>query len=117
MAALGSFVVGILANIYGRFSDGRSFVVAVPGILYQLPTGLTNTAGGNSGTLFNSTAANSSSSSPGLALNSSNITNGFETGQQLLSVSLGITIGLFSATILMYMLGGRKIRGGGLFSF
>lgn len=117
VAALGSFVVGILANIYGRFSDGRSFVVAVPGILYQLPTGLTNTAGGNSGTLFNSTAANSSSSSPGLALNSSNITNGFETGQQLLSVSLGITIGLFSATILMYMLGGRKIRGGGLFSF
>ena len=39
-SAMGSFTVGILSNIYGRFFDGRSFVVSVPGILYQLPTGI-----------------------------------------------------------------------------
>jgi uncharacterized membrane protein YjjB (DUF3815 family) len=38
----GSFVVGLLGNIWGRFNNGTSFVVMVVGVLFQLPSGLSN---------------------------------------------------------------------------
>lgn len=41
-SAIGSFVVGTLGNVYGRLSNGNSFPVTVPGILFQLPSGLSN---------------------------------------------------------------------------
>jgi uncharacterized membrane protein YjjP (DUF1212 family) len=45
ISALGSFCVGLLGNLYGRFfSNGASFPVMVVGILFQLPSGLS--AGG-----------------------------------------------------------------------
>ena len=99
---LGSMAVGLLANIYGRVFDGRAFVVSVPGILYQLPSGLSN------GGLLN--FANTSSDST-TAFN-----QGFAVASSLLQVAMGLTIGLFTSTVLTYALGGRKIRGGGLFS-
>ncbi|PWZ00952.1 DUF1212-domain-containing protein [Testicularia cyperi] len=103
-SALGSLAVGILANIYGRFFDGRSFVVSVPGILYQLPSGLSNGGG-----LLN--FANNSDSTSAFA-------SGFTVAQSLVEVALGLTVGLFASTVLSYLLGGRRIRnGGGLFSF
>ncbi|WFD33224.1 hypothetical protein MCUN1_000037 [Malassezia cuniculi] len=111
-AAIGSFTVGILAHVYGRIFDGRSFVVAVPGILYQLPTGL-NTVKGSNG-LLDGAGQNSTDSA---SFGSDAVTNGFSIGTQLLNVALGITIGIFCSTILMHILGGRKIRGGGMFSF
>ncbi|GAC94744.1 hypothetical protein PHSY_002317 [Pseudozyma hubeiensis SY62] len=103
-AALGSLAVGLMANLYGRMFDGRSFVVSVPGILYQLPSGLSNGGG-----LLN--FANQSDSSSAFA-------SGFTVAQSLVEVALGLTVGLFAATVLSYLLGGRKMRnGGGLFSF
>lgn len=102
-SALGSLCVGLLANIYGRMFDGRAFVVSVVGILYQLPSGLSN------GGLL--AFANTSSSS------SSNFDAGWSVAQSLVEVALGLTVGLFAATTLAYTLGGRKVRGGGLFSF
>ncbi|PKI83797.1 hypothetical protein MVES_001893 [Malassezia vespertilionis] len=148
VAAMGSFAVGVLSNIYGRIFDGRSFVVAVPGILYQLPSGLS----GNGTTLVSgvqqsSVSANTTTNSTvlqcfapnGLPIDIPSMNNtmgtctaknqttanssgqevqdGLEIGTQLLNVSLGITIGLFCSTILMHLLGGRKVRGSGLFSF
>ena len=102
-SALGSLCVGILANIYGRIFDGRSFVVAVPGILYQLPSGLSN------GGLLK--FADSSSSE-------ATYDSGFNVARSLIEVTIGLTVGLFTSTVLSYMLGGRKVRnGGGLFSF
>ncbi|KAI9617061.1 hypothetical protein H4Q26_010699 [Puccinia striiformis f. sp. tritici PST-130] len=67
-SALGSFIVGFLANIYGR--------------------------------LFQGTPSSSLS--------------GFQVGQQLLEVSLGLVIGLFVATVLVYPFGNRR---GGLMAF
>ncbi|KAL4402187.1 pheromone-regulated protein Prm10 [Malassezia pachydermatis] len=112
-SAMGSFTVGALANIYGRLFDGRSFVVAVPGILYQLPSGMTGgTAASPTFLSFATLAANSTGDSK-----TKEVTSGFQIGAQLLNVSLGIAIGLFASTLLMYFLGGRKVRGGGMFSF
>ena len=103
-AALGSFAVGLLANFYGRVFDGRSFVVAAPGILYQLPSGLSNGGG-----LLNF-ASNSDSNAA--------FSSGFSVAQSLIEVALGMTVGLFASTVLSFLLGGKKVRNsGGLFSF
>ncbi|KAA1091202.1 hypothetical protein PGT21_028315 [Puccinia graminis f. sp. tritici] len=98
-SALGSFVVGFLANIYGRLFQGTSFIVALVPILFQLPSGL-----GNGGLLYFANTLDSSHS----------FTSGFQVGQQLLEVSLGLVIGLFVATVLVYPFGNRR---GGLMAF
>ena len=103
-SALGSLAVGVLSNVYGRIFDGRAFVVSIPGILYQLPSGLSN--GGLLAFASNTTQGGTSSFS-----------SGFSVATSLVEVALGLTVGLFTATVLAYLLGGRKIRGGGLFSF
>jgi len=98
-SALGSFVVGFLANIYGRLFQGTSFIVALVPILFQLPSGL-----GNGGLLYFANTSDSSHS----------FTSGFQVGQQLLEVSLGLVIGLFVATVLVYPFGNKR---GGLMAF
>lgn len=107
-SAMGSFTVGTLANIYGRIFDGRSFVVAVTGILFQLPTGMTGTT-----TLYSFARLDNTNNGNGAA----EVTQGFQIGATLLNVSLGIAIGLFASSLLMFILGGRKVRVGGMFSF
>ncbi|POW20757.1 hypothetical protein PSHT_03173 [Puccinia striiformis] len=92
-SALGSFIVGFLANIYGRLFQGTSFIVALVPILFQLPSGL-----GNGGLLYFANTSDSSHS----------FTSGFQVGQQLLEVSLGLVIGLFVATVLVYPFGNRR---------
>ncbi|KNZ44806.1 uncharacterized protein VP01_87g9 [Puccinia sorghi] len=98
-SAMGSFVVGFLANIYGRLFQGTSFIVALVPILFQLPSGL-----GNGGLLYFANTSDSSHS----------FTSGFQVGQQLLEVSLGLVIGLFLATVLVYPFGNKR---GGLMAF
>lgn len=109
-STMGSFTIGVLANLYGQLFDGRSFVVAVPGILYQLPSGMSagSTSFLNFATLQDSNTADNKSAE---------VTSGFQIGAQLLNVSLGIAIGLFAASLLIYFLGGRRARGRALFSF
>lgn len=104
-SALGAFTVGILSNVFGRLYDGKSYTVAAVGVLYQLPSGLSN---GNN-TLLNFANNNQSSEQ--------SFTSGFQVAQGLVEVALGLTVGLYAATVLAYVLGGRKIRGGGFFSF
>jgi uncharacterized membrane protein YjjB (DUF3815 family) len=94
-SALGSLCVGILANIYGRIFDGRAFVVAVPGesrdvaasgicsppplgILYQLPSGLSN------GGLLNFANVGEGSSA------TRNFNSGFQVAQSLVEVAIGL---------------------------
>ncbi|WFC99562.1 hypothetical protein MYAM1_002307 [Malassezia yamatoensis] len=111
VGAMGSFTVGLLSNLYGRLFDGRTFVVAVPGILLQLPTGLASSGNTNFISYAQSNSGNATTSS------SSEVTDGLNIGAQLLNVSLGMTIGLFCATMVMHIIGGRRARAGGLFSF
>lgn len=105
-SALGAFAVGLLSNIFGRIYDGKSYTVAAVGVLYQLPSGL---SAGPQGSLLNFANTNSSSSD--------SFNSGFQVAAGLVEVALGLTVGLYAATVLAYLLGGRKVRGGGLFSF
>lgn len=77
-SAIGSFVVGTLGHIYGRFSNGSSFPVTVVGILFQLPSGLSN------GGIFSFASENQSGSG-------NSYSDGFQVAEQLVSVAVGLT--------------------------
>lgn len=104
VSAIGSFCVGILGNIYGRVSKGASFPVMVTGILMQLPSGL------KEGGLFN--FANDTDGGSVAQWGT-----GFKVAGQLVSVAIGLTVGLFVAAVVMHPLGGSRRRGAGIFSF
>ncbi|ORY28518.1 hypothetical protein BCR39DRAFT_535068 [Naematelia encephala] len=102
-SAIGSFVVGTLGNIYGRFSNGSSFPVTVTGILFQLPSGLAN------GGIFSFAAETTSSTQA--------YSDGFSVAEQLVSVAIGLTVGLFVSAVVTHPFGGGRKRGSGIFSF
>ncbi|GAA5895679.1 uncharacterized protein JCM6883_001586 [Sporobolomyces salmoneus] len=102
-SAIGSFAVGFLGNMYGRVTKESPFVVMVPGILVQLPSGLSN-----GGLLaFTDTSDNSSA-----------YASGFQTAESLVQVAIGLTVGLFvSAALVNLVFGGGRRRGSNLSSF
>ncbi|KAI0280322.1 hypothetical protein BC826DRAFT_1112266 [Russula brevipes] len=101
-AAVGAFAVGVTANIYGRLFRGNAFAVMITGVLFQLPSGL-----GNGGLLhFASQQASGSSAS---------YLSGFQVALQLISVSVGLTVGLGISLVLVFPIQSRK-RKSGVFS-
>jgi len=103
-AAVGGAAVGFVANMYGRFFNGNAFVVMITGILFQLPSGLAN------GGLFTFVTAETDGSS-----SSESYLSGFYTALQLVSVSIGLTVGLGVSLILVHPVKSRR-RAGGIFS-
>ncbi|GAA6058998.1 hypothetical protein JCM10212_001708 [Sporobolomyces blumeae] len=102
-SAIGSFAVGLLGNVYGRLTKESPFVIMVPGILVQLPSGLSN-----GGLLaFTDTSDNSQA-----------YASGFQTAESLVQVAIGLTVGLFaSAALVNLVFGGGRRRGSNLSSF
>jgi len=101
-AAVGAFAVGFLSNIYGRFFDGNTFVVMITGILFQVPSGL------GSGGLLNYVSDQTSGSSLSYL-------SGFQTALQLISVAIGLTVGLGISLVVVHPVLSRR-RASGLFS-
>ncbi|KAJ7279399.1 hypothetical protein C8J57DRAFT_1058947 [Mycena rebaudengoi] len=101
-AAVSAFAVGVVANLYARFFSGNAFVVMITGILLQVPSGL-----GNGGLLTYASQQTSGSATSYLS--------GFQTALQLISVAIGLTVGLGLALALVHPIQSRK-RAGGVFS-
>ncbi|KAF9222193.1 DUF1212-domain-containing protein [Gyrodon lividus] len=101
-AAVGAFAVGFVSNMYGRFFNGNAFVVMITGILFQVPSGLGN--GGLLNFVSDQTAGSSSS-----------YLSGFQTALQLISVAIGLTVGLGISLVVVHPIQSRR-RAGGLFS-
>ncbi|PPQ84955.1 hypothetical protein CVT25_004468 [Psilocybe cyanescens] len=102
IAAVGAFAVGLIANAYARFFSGNAFVVMITGILFQLPSGL-----GSGGLLsYASEQAGGSADS---------YLSGFRTALKLVSVAIGLTIGLGLSLVLVHPVQSRK-REAGIFS-
>ncbi|KAH9843858.1 DUF1212-domain-containing protein [Rhodofomes roseus] len=84
VSAIGAFVVGLMGNLYSRKLNGTAFTSMVTGVLFLVPSGL-SAAGGI-------TAQGS----------------GIDIGAAMISVTIGITVGLFMSQALVYMFGSRK---------
>ncbi|KAJ7843969.1 hypothetical protein B0H13DRAFT_131525 [Mycena leptocephala] len=101
-AAVGAFAVGFVANVYGRFFSGNAFVIMITGILFQVPSGL-----GKGGLLTYASEKTAGSSTSYLS--------GFQTALQLISVAIGLTVGLGISLALVHPIQSRR-RAGGVFS-
>ncbi|KAJ7666826.1 hypothetical protein DFH06DRAFT_1126880 [Mycena polygramma] len=101
-AAVGAFAVGTVANVYARFFTGNAFAIMITGILFQLPSGL-----GNGGLL--------TYASEKTVGNSSSYLSGFQTALQLISVAIGLTVGLGISLVIAHPIQSRR-RAGGVFS-
>ncbi|GAA5991180.1 hypothetical protein JCM10908_006573 [Rhodotorula pacifica] len=106
-SAIGSFAVGLIGNLYGKFTRGSPFVVMVPGVLIQLPSGLSN------GGLLRFTQTSDSTGAGSDTLYS----GGFSTASSLVEVAIGLTVGLFTSAALVNVFGGGRRRGSNLSSF
>ncbi|KAG6918000.1 hypothetical protein DXG01_017010 [Tephrocybe rancida] len=101
-AAVGAFAVGIVANMYARIFRGNAFVVMITGILFQLPSGL------GSGGLLTYVDLQTQG-------NSESYISGFQTALKLISVAIGLTVGLGISLVIMHPIQSRR-RAGGIFS-
>ncbi|SCV74945.1 BQ2448_7974 [Microbotryum intermedium] len=101
VSAIGSFAVGFLGNLYGKVSRGSPFVVMVPGILLQLPSGLSN--GGLLEFAADSTSNDTTTSSTSYA-------SGFSVASSLIEVAIGLTVGLFLSAAVVLGKGSRRGR-------
>ncbi|KAJ7129524.1 hypothetical protein C8R44DRAFT_615123 [Mycena epipterygia] len=84
VSAIGAFTVGLMGNIYSRKMGGTAFTSMVTGVLFLVPSGL--------------------SQAGGITANG----NGIDIGGAMISVTIGITVGLFMSQALVYMFGTRK---------
>ncbi|KAJ3810044.1 DUF1212-domain-containing protein [Lentinula aff. lateritia] len=104
-SAVGAFAIGMISNLAGRFLNGNAFTIMLTGILFQVPSGL-----GNNGLLvFVSQQTDESGTDSEAYL------SGFQTSLQLISVAIGLTIGLGIALFLSHPIPSRR-RAGGVFS-
>ncbi|KAJ7638977.1 DUF1212-domain-containing protein [Roridomyces roridus] len=91
VSAIGAFTVGVMGNVYSRKMGGTAFTSMVTGVLFLVPSGLSQAGG---------------ISADG---------NGIDIGGAMIAVTIGITVGLFMSQALVYMFGQRK--SGAAFSF
>ncbi|KAI0090203.1 hypothetical protein BDY19DRAFT_887675 [Irpex rosettiformis] len=84
VSAIGAFCIGLLGNIYSRKMGGTAFTVMVTGVLFLVPSGLSEAGG--------ITAQDSA----------------VQVGSAMVSVTIGITVGLFVSHALVYLFGSSK---------
>ena len=101
-SAIGSFVVGLIGNLWGKFTTlGSAFTMTASGIMLLLPTGLSNNgilqiASGEGNEVFGS---------------------GLGAGGSLIQAAIGLTVGLFAAAVVAHPFGGTQRRRAAIFSF
>lgn len=127
--ALGALTIGVMGNLHSRLGHGVSAAMVMPAIFVQVPSGLA--AGGS---LISGIAGADQivANSPVLAAaaNVTAIPDGSQVGQQtgdvqsvifnvgasMIRVAVGLTVGLFVSSVVVYPLPKRTKRSG-LFSF
>ncbi|KAG8893840.1 hypothetical protein FRB99_001675 [Tulasnella sp. 403] len=101
VSAIGAFVVGLLGNLYSRVTtNGTSFTSMVTGVLFLVPAGIAATGGLS----MNYRGQDGDEYSTGLLI-----------GLRMVQVAIGITVGLFASSLLIYSFG--RSKRGAIFAF
>lgn len=116
---IGALAVGICANLYSRIRHGVAAAALLPAIFVQVPSGLAATGSLLSGLstaneLTNSTSSVNGTTTVSVSGDDSLDTIVFNVAASMIEIAVGITVGLFFATLIIYPLGKRR---SGLFTF
>ncbi|KIO30219.1 hypothetical protein M407DRAFT_225028 [Tulasnella calospora MUT 4182] len=101
VSAIGAFVAGLLGNLYSRVTKtGTSFTSMVTGVLFLVPAGIAATGG---------------LSQNYRGVDGDQYSNGLIIGLRTVQVAIGITVGLFASSLLIYSFG--RTKRGAIFAF
>ncbi|KAH8664459.1 hypothetical protein BX600DRAFT_381591 [Xylariales sp. PMI_506] len=117
--AFGALSVGVAANLYSRLRHGVAAAALLPAIFVQVPSGLAATGSLLSGLTSANMLSNTTTTINGtstVSITSDTTSDGvvFNVAASMIQIAVGITVGLFFATLLIYPLGKRR---SGLFTF
>lgn len=121
--ALGAFMIGLLGNIYSRCFHGLSAAAIIPAIFVQVPSGLAASGSLISGVSsanqitknkMNGTTTVANGTQAGTISHINVNSEVFNVGYSMIQIAIGITVGLFLSSLVIYPFGKRR---SGLFSF
>ncbi|CAH7682335.1 hypothetical protein BY996DRAFT_4591786 [Phakopsora pachyrhizi] len=90
---LGAFIIGIMGNMYSRIFKGTAFTSMTTGVLFLVPSGIA--AAGGLAMTYHAGSGDSYS-------------NGLVIGFRMVQVAIGITVGLFFSSFVVYSFGRGK---------
>lgn len=103
-AAIGSFIIGILGNMYSRIGRGMAVSAMLPAIFVQVPSGIAS----KSTLLAGVDTANRITNSSKDASEGDSTSSSLSFGATMVEVSIGISVGLFAAALVVYPFGKRR---------
>ncbi|KAF4452690.1 hypothetical protein F53441_4497 [Fusarium austroafricanum] len=118
-STVGAFAVGLLANLYSRLRHGVAAAILIPAVFCQVPGSLASTGGLLSGlqvanSITNATGEINGTSSVQLQQGGNPDNLVFSVAASMIQIAIGIAVGLFMSSLLIYPLGKRRSA---LFSF
>lgn len=102
-SAIGAFIIGILGNMYSRIGKGMAVSAMLPAIFVQVPSGIASKSTLLAGVTTANKITNSSSSS-----STSTDLSSLSFGATMVEVSIGISVGLFAAALVVYPFGKKR---------
>ncbi|KAM9900293.1 hypothetical protein OXX69_009135, partial [Metschnikowia pulcherrima] len=103
-AAIGAFIIGVLGNMYSRLGRGMAVSAMLPAIFVQVPSGIASKSFLLAGVQTANQITNSSSTTDYDASDSSSLSF----GASMVEVSIGISVGLFAAALVVYPFGKKR---------
>ncbi|CAR29793.1 hypothetical protein ZYGR_0AD04770 [Zygosaccharomyces rouxii] len=113
-ASLAAFVIGIMGNLYSRVWKGLAVSAMLPAIFVQVPSGVASQSSLLSGLQSANELIKTNSTKGGDAMpGASDLSGSLSFGITMIQVSIGITVGLFGSSLIVYPFGKKST---GLFS-
>ncbi|EPY53344.1 DUF1212 family protein [Schizosaccharomyces cryophilus OY26] len=110
-SALASFVIGCFGSSYSHFIKSSSFVVVIPAIFLLVPSGFA-AQGGVSGGLYTATniVSHNTTTNTTIYSQSKNQNSSLEFGFTMVEIAIGIAVGFFASSIMVYPIFGALAR-------
>lgn len=103
-AAIGAFIVGILGNMYLRIWKGMAVSAMLPAIFVQVPSGIAS----QSSLLTGIDTANQITNGSTKTVDAASSAGSLLFGAAMVEVSIGISVGLFAAALVVYPFGKKR---------
>lgn len=114
-SSIGAFAIGICGNIYSRVGHGLAFAAMLPGIFVTVPSGVAIEGSLVSGiTSADEIIANATHGNETTVTDTNSSSSVLMVGFTVIELSVGITVGLFIAAVVVYPFGKKR---SGLFTF
>ncbi|CAK9442315.1 uncharacterized protein LODBEIA_P60580 [Lodderomyces beijingensis] len=104
-ACIGAFIVGILGNLYSRIWKGMAVSAMLPAIFVQVPSGIASKSTLISGLQQADQITNRNGTSTVITADDG---SSLSFGATMVEVSIGISVGLFAAALVVYPFGKKR---------